>query len=1135
MARNKTGEPCPICGGDNRFVQISNPRTGRGPFRWCRHCHYTEPINSKDDIGAIPERLTLTPEQQQQAHHGYTAVARKCAEYLWTPAGAPYLDYFHSRGLHDATIHDLSLGCHIDTWRDGVGPELWHQDKAAYDGATLGGLLAPQGKPKNLLRGVITFPYSRNGICTTMRTRKLDPGDGTKYYSPAVALYAGATPTLFNQDILNKTDKVILTEGEIKAALVYQAWLEGQLSMPAVAQPGIGYLPEAFLDALANKTVYLIYDSEERQDPFVLSPGERFTIHNGLKLTGLDIKHMLEAKQQALHVASKPRDKDEDEINRLQEEISQLQAKLERIKARNIRVKVVRLPRPADVAKVDLDSFILQEGPNVLQHLIDSALSFEEWHEQHNGGGYRYDRGGMWQGNKRLANYQVRITENIVKDDDIEQIAFLRVELQAPNGLRRTVDISSKDWADERKAIQAIRSNLHDNTWIDENTATLKAIKALSRYGDDPVRRTVYTCTGWHTINGRWHFLVPDGAITGGGIVASLSSEIAANTPGNHYALCGAGNAAEGAQAILSFLRGDVCSQVIATSLLAHMVQAVLHRFIEDGNRCLFWPYGESGVLKTATVRAILSSFGSRFTAERADGAPVPKWDSTANGLEQVAFRYQDLPTLFDDYKQGGTRDQTLKLFLHRYSESAGRTRSTRDRTIDRPYPARCLVIGTGEDKLSGDFGAAGRIITLQFQRNTVNPDKLAKIQHAGASGHLAAFMREFIQAVSIHLDHKGPDGLKKHLHGLIEEDDTNHPVHRRTVSTLRHNRMAWLLFTKWMQAAGYCSEEDRTALDVAHKQAIDVLTQRQAGDQKDSKPSEIFLNVIREALITGEVILEEEHASAETEESPDFRRPERIIGFYHKGCIALQPEKTFSFVQQRLKGRELQFTPTAIYNQLDNDGYIAAKDEKYGKPTKVIWSPSQQKSVRMLLLKPEALNAPTDPDENTDEILTPLHTPYTSSVRQDSALESDKQDSLHSLHQNKENPVSVAFTSPDEDTSNVKPSPAYRCKDVRTNGLEHSDAVKPPYTQCVRQDMQGVRMPVPGSSNGNGHSPPSEKPSRRHDADYWCSQFDQCLKEGRLRHAETVVSILWELDRTKAERKARQLEATQHGEEVGE
>jgi hypothetical protein len=1056
-----SGTACPNCGGDDRYVLIARPRNGTAPFYWCRQCAHHAPAQPSQHAPQSHSVRTLTDDEQKSAQFGYTAVATWCADQLWTPEGAEALAYLRSRGFTDDTIRELRFGWHLDTWRDGVGPVLWHRQDGSYEGATLGGLLGPQGKPKHVLRGAITIAYGQNGACPLLRVRKLSPGDGPKYLSPAgVELYASARPELYLQHVLSSTNEVILTEGEFKAALAYQVWKAGTLSIPAVAQPGIGYLPDAFLDALTNKKVYLIYDREQRKDPFVLSPGEIYTIRNGEKLTGVHLEQQIATLKAQYDAEDKKRSPDKALLNQLRDDIHRLETELAPIKARNIQVKVVRLPRPADMAKVDLDSFLLEHGPDALQALINTAQDFAVWHADHTGGNYRYAQGKIWQGTKELANYQARILENIVKDDAIDTVAYLRMVLQAPSGPRRTIDISAEAWADPRKAIQAIRANLHDNTWIDKGEATLNAIKTLSRHGDDPVRRIVYTCTGWQRINGRYHFLMPDGAITSAGIVDSVASEISHNAIGNHYALCGPGDPRKGVEALRSLFAGEVCPQDIALPLVAHVIQAALHRFFSAGDRPIAWPYGESGILKTAFIRALLALYGPRFTAVRADGAPIAKWDSTVNSLELLSFTYRDVPFLIDDFKASTSSITTYTKYLHRYSESNSRGRLVGAGEHDRAYPARCLAIATGEDKPTGDYGTAGRTLSFAIRKDDINDQTLKTLQQAGVEGHLAALMRVFLQSVAARLDHDGEHGMQQLCTQLIKEDDTTVQVHQRTYGALRQNRIAWLLFSRFLKHAGYLAPHEVEQFDHAHRAALATVIRKQASDQKGGKPSEIFLSVLREALATGEAVF------AESKLLDDKIPPERVIGFEWNGAHAIHPEKAFKLMKHWLGKDAPAYTSAAIYAQLDNDGYIAAKDEKHGRIPKQI--KHNGRNQRMLVLTAAALEEPDDDPVTPD--LPRVTSGVTQGDNETSASEADINDQVSQVTQVTPDVQDKSLEGHQQQDKKADPPITERCYRATNGDLGLSDALKRGNTSWVTDSAKRV-TPMNGAQR-NGHKP---------------------------------------------------------------
>lgn len=981
------GRPCPRCGGTDRFFLVARPRNNGDPFWICGQCRHVEGATA-GEAERSPLR-TLTAAELQLAQQGYGAVADWCAQYLWTPTedARAALAYLRARGFRDDTLIAARLGFHPDSPADTLGRVLFHRDHDAYRGAQLGGVLGPQGQPKWLLRGAITIPYYAGGVCTLLRTRKLDAAPGKKYLSPAgVALYGGGEPTLYNADVLadKEVKEVVITEGEFKALLAQQH------GIPAVAQPGIGYFPDRWVHALARRSVVIAYDVEARKDPFTPSPGERFTLQLVERLTGARLKEELakvraalaEIKQEAKRTANPEEEvKLLERFDRESRAADDLAGKIDLLGTLHIRPRVLRLPRDPDQMKVDLDGYILQHGGEALATLITRAPAAEDWHARHAGGGYEYQKGGIFNG-KQVANYQARIVETIYQSDGQQLTALQRLALRTPSGRTLTHDISDEDWADDRAARLALRVGLREGTFDDDNREVLKAIRLLSSQGDPPVERTVYTCTGWEQVRGKWHFLSSDGAVHADGLTTNVKAEIDPDATGNHYALCGPGDAAKGAEAWLRFLRGEVCPQPLALILAAQAALPLIHRFSGNTARTMVWLFHQSGALKTALTRAsVMALYGPSFTAERADGAPVPKWDATSTGLGFLVFYYRDMPLLIDDYKQGVIHPEQFKRFLHNYSESTGRTRATKHQTIDRVKPARCIVFATAEDlpTASGDLGMEARLLAMQLHPNATNPDALSRLQAAGSAGHLAAFWRGFIQTLARELDQLGEPGMRGQIQRLIAADEERLPGHRRAAGALRQNRAAWLVLSAWLQRAGLINAAEAERLNAAHLEARALLAQVLTERQRDSKPSTIFLGVLRELLQAGDLRIEQpgmtcpkcEAALKATDDGwyctgessggapcPYHLANTKIVGFEcDDGSIGLYSEKAFREVS-RVRNDQRQpfaFSSAAIWQQLDADGLLLGKgkdgrfqvqkrnparlDERgYGKPAKVLW-----------------------------------------------------------------------------------------------------------------------------------------------------------------------------------------------------
>jgi hypothetical protein len=781
---------------------------------------------------------------------------------------------------------------------------------------------------------------------------------GRGYFSPrGVALFAGGQPCLFNGQAVSQAGTVLLTEGEIKALAAQQA------GIPAAAQPGIGHLPDEMIQQLAGKTVDLCYDSEERKNPFILSPGEKFTITNGQKLYGAKERKALAAAHKELECLYEQEAPPEDEIAELKTRIRDNEQQLNATKPRVVRI--ARLPRLAGQAKVDIDDYTLAHGADALQQVVRAARPFSLWYELHNGQGYYYDKGGIWGLGKpdkngyaapeRIANYQARITEHITVSDGQTETIKYRIVARTPGGELRSIDIEQEQWTDDRQARQALRCVAGEAT-ADDLPRVVSAVKALSMHGDSPARRRVFTATGWEQIDGKWHYLTSDGAVHSQGTTDTYRAEIDAAAIGNHYALTDErGSAGEGWAAWKRFLSGDICPQPLALLLAGNAALALLHRFSGNSDRPLPWLQAESGALKTALTRAgVMALWGSRFTSPRGAGAAVSKWDATGAGLEYTAFYFRDAPLLIDDYKQGVINDSQFKRFLHNYSEGTGRTRGTKARNLDRVMPARAIAIATGEDTPgNGDSGITARITALPLQPGAVNPDSLAELQQAGAAGHLVAFWRGFVQTIATALDSHGADGLQALLQQRIAEDDGTLPGHKRASGALRQNRAAFLLLSGWLQQAGYLTADERAALDSAHLQARVNLAAQQAAQQRNNRPATIFLNLIDSLQQQGYVIEEKErrcpdcggplhreltgwHCGAALNDNGNichYRLPlDRIIGFRTaSGQIGLNIEHCWALVQEirRKQGQPLRFSLTAVQQQLDNDGWIARKDEK--------------------------------------------------------------------------------------------------------------------------------------------------------------------------------------------------------------
>ncbi len=224
---------CPVCGCDD-----ANFNTLKLKWR-CWHCP------GKGII--IPEEGYVVQEVEEKVldllkvRALYSSLASKYHDDL-TPAAISYLQ---DRGLTQKTIDEFQLGFCSTRFYDE------YSDSVAEDAGVVN-----QNYPA--LTNRITIPYIANGEITDLRGRTLD----SITYKPNTPTYMslsgnhsarGAT-FLFNHDVIEKGNRILITEGEFKAIVAHQHGFD------IVATPGIFGWQKDWSSLFKGKEVILVAD-----------------------------------------------------------------------------------------------------------------------------------------------------------------------------------------------------------------------------------------------------------------------------------------------------------------------------------------------------------------------------------------------------------------------------------------------------------------------------------------------------------------------------------------------------------------------------------------------------------------------------------------------------------------------------------------------------------------------------------------------------------------------------------------------------------------------------------------------------------------------------------------------------------
>lgn len=279
---------CPKCMGHNFVI---TPDNGIG---YCYNCAYFN--NGKHTIDKIEtsEHVDAFRELYKQATNYYHSSL--------TPDAYSFLV---SRGFNDTVITDLKIGfCP-------TGKHPLYKHKLAKEAGLI------DHNNSGFLANRVTFPYFANGSITEIRGRAIESTDEIKYKSLlGSSIYRGAIYP-YNYHLSNNK-RIVITEGEIKAAIAYQ------VGTPAMALPGMGIWRAGFKPNKDTEYI-LLFDSQRY----------------GMKYV----------KQAITKIAQKIK-----------------------------HIKIATLPLMGK-DKQDIDSFILSYGASAFHTIINSALTYNDWRD----------------------------------------------------------------------------------------------------------------------------------------------------------------------------------------------------------------------------------------------------------------------------------------------------------------------------------------------------------------------------------------------------------------------------------------------------------------------------------------------------------------------------------------------------------------------------------------------------------------------------------------------------------------------------------------------------------------------------------------------------------------------------------
>lgn len=452
-------------------------------------------------------------------------------------------------------------------------------------------------------------------------------------------------------------------------------------------------------------------------------------------------------------------------------------------------------------------------------------------------------------GIKQLSTFAAIPRKAVTRDDGATVQTGFEIEGWDRDGHRLGVEwVSSKEfssmaWPTERWGFRA--NIMPGNTNKDKLRYAIAEVGARSA-----VKHTLYTHTGWRTVEGGLCYLHAGGAIGGENVSVQLEGKL-----GSYDMTIPDGISEEdGASAALGFL--GVMDLKAAFPLLAISYLAPLCDFLEKRGimpRFALFLLGQTQTRKTTAALLSMSHFGN-FNAQ--DKIPA-SFNDTANSVQRSAFLLKDMPILVDDYYPVSNlaarrkMEEMAQTLSRSFGNGASRGRLNSDMTQRAGLPPRGVAIFTGEDLPDIKESGLARFYIIRFDRETVKVgDTLTDLQEKAAQGYLRAAMAGYIRFLAAQADEL-PDRLYKRyiqLRGQVSKRLGGARASEAVAQLILAMEMMLLYF----ESIGVSNPASSTALIQSAWESLRLSAQAQAADIAEQKPVNQFISIVRELIISG-------------------------------------------------------------------------------------------------------------------------------------------------------------------------------------------------------------------------------------------------------------------------------------------
>jgi hypothetical protein len=524
----------------------------------------------------------------------------------------------------------------------------------------------------------------------------------------------------------------------------------------------------------------------------------------------------------------------------------------------------------------------------------------------------------------KLTNFTAEIMADVKLDDGLERQREFVIKADC-KGETSQFTVSASDFPSMNWVLKEIGGKAIISAGLGVRDHARAAIQATS--GNYP-SHTLYTHTGWVTIDGNHYYLHSAGAIGAEGLSSDIKVKFKSDLDKFKLPAPPTRERRKNAvQASLHFLD-------IAPYRITVPAYAATFRAISGGAGLSLHAAGRTGTYKSSVAGLCMAHYGAGWDWEHLPGS----WSSTDNFNEEMQFIFKDALLVLDDFVPKGSASDIQR--AHRGADrtyraaanNAARGRLDRNAQPRPPRPPRCLLYGTGEDLPNGESLQA-RIWITDYDTGDVDFQKLKTCSKDAGAGLYAEAMAAYIQWYAANWD-----SIKRFLRERARRYHdaaaaASRGQHAKTPKMVAELMSAIDCFLLFATKCGAITSLERDQISKKAWHSLLKGAQSQTRGLADEEPARRFLDLLASALVNNR---DAHLGDAGTGTSPNEAKG-RCIGWKADGgLIFLDPETSYAVANDlaRAQGQVLPLTKTSLGKRLRDQKLLVSFDE--GRNTSV-------------------------------------------------------------------------------------------------------------------------------------------------------------------------------------------------------